>query len=117
MRPDLRMFLIEPTQKKVLFLKHICSRLGLQDVEVIARSVEDTEGVCVDAAVTRALFSICDFIRKSSSVLKHPGELILSKGPKLKEELEELGEEDIRVANLMLPFEKTIRHLVVVRLP
>lgn len=115
MRPDLRVILIEPTQKKALFLKHICHRLGLQDIEVIDERIEDISGITVDAMVTRALFTVADFVKKAGHILNSNGIFILSKGPKLQEELEESGNLKTSILDIPLPFEKTVRHLVVVR--
>lgn len=113
--PHLRMHLVEPTQKKVLFLRHICSRLNFSDTEVISARVEDIEGLRVDAAVTRALFSIGDFINKASHILNDPGYLVLSKGPKLEKELEGIDEKMISQIDIKLPFLNLTRHLIVVR--
>lgn len=113
--PHLRMHLVEPTQKKVLFLRHICSRLNFSDTEVISARVEDIEGLRVDAAVTRALFSIGDFINKASHILNDPGYLVLSKGPKLEKELEGIDEKMISQIDIRLPFLNLTRHLIVVK--
>ncbi|MGC2062036.1 MAG: 16S rRNA (guanine(527)-N(7))-methyltransferase RsmG [Thermodesulfovibrionales bacterium] len=114
MRPDLRVVLIEPTQKKALFLKHVCHRLELQNIQVIDKRIEDISGITVDALVTRALFTVSDFVKKAGHILNENGIFILSKGPKLQEELEESGNLKTSILDIPLPFEKTVRHLVVV---
>jgi 16S rRNA (guanine527-N7)-methyltransferase len=114
MRPDLKVILIEPTQKKALFLKHICHTLGLKDLEVIDRRIEDISEISVDALVTRALFSVRDFVKKAGHILNCNGIFILSKGPKLEEELAEAVSLKTTITDLTLPFEETVRHLVVV---
>ena len=115
MAPVLKLFLLEPSKKKVVFLKHICGKLGLEGVEVLDRRIEDVEGLRVDAAMTRALYSVGEFIEKAARILTTKGVLILSKGPKLREELECLGINNITVSDIELPFTGTTRHLVVVR--
>jgi 16S rRNA (guanine527-N7)-methyltransferase len=115
MRPDLQVILIEPTQKKALFLKHVCHRLGLQDIQVIDKRIEDISGIGVDVLVTRALFTVADFVKKAGHILNNNGIFILSKGPKLQEELEKSVNLRTSVVDITLPFEKTLRHLVVVR--
>lgn len=115
MRPDIRMFLVEPTQKKALFLKHVNRTLDLRDIEVIDKRIEDVDGLKVDVAMTRALFTVNDFIEKAKGILNENGVLILNKGPKVEGELERLDTSNIVVADLKLPFEKIVRHMVVAR--
>ena len=114
MNPRLRVFLVEPTQKKAVFLQHIYNKLGLRDIEIINKRIEEAEGLKVDAAMTRALFSVREFIEKAGKILNKDGVLILSKGPKLEEELKGL-DMSVTVTDLKLPFEETVRHLVVVK--
>jgi 16S rRNA (guanine527-N7)-methyltransferase len=115
MAPELKMFLLESAKKKSVFLRHVCSKLGLEGVEVMDRRIEDIEGLRVDAAMTRALCSVGEFIEKAKRILTANGVLILSKGPKLGEELEGLNMRNITVSDFELPFAGTTRHLVVVR--
>jgi 16S rRNA (guanine527-N7)-methyltransferase len=113
--PDVKVFLIEPTKKKALFLANIRDKLGLAGLEIIEKRIEDIRGLKCDVCVTRALFTVADFIRKTGSVVNKNGLLILSKGPKLVEEIKGLDRRNIVVTDLRLPFEKIVRHLVVVR--
>ena len=115
MCPKLKIFLVEPVGKKAIFLRHICSRLSLEGIEIINKRIEEVEMLKVDAAMTRALYSVRDFIEKMKGHINKRGVLILSKGPKLKEELKGLNMRDIEVADYKLPFDETLRHLVVVR--
>ena len=118
MFPGLSVFLIEPTQKKAIFLRHISSRLQLQNVEIIDKRVEDVKGLKVDVAVTRALCSIREFIDKAKDILNKNGILVLSKGPGLEKELAELPgglPGSISRQDIVLPFEKVTRHIVTVR--
>jgi 16S rRNA (guanine527-N7)-methyltransferase len=114
--PALKLFLVEPAKKKTIFLRHICGKLGLTDTEVIDARIEDIEGLKVDAAMTRALFSVEAFAQKARGIVKDRGVLILNKGPKVKEEMKGLDLKNISVTDLQLPFQKITRHLVVVRI-
>jgi 16S rRNA (guanine527-N7)-methyltransferase len=114
-RPDLMLFLVEPARKKTVFLRHIVSKLCLSDTEVIDARVEEIEGLKVDAAMTRALFSVKEFQEKAARLLNKEGVLLLNKGPKLHEELKALDMKNISIADLKLPFQEIMRHLVVVR--
>lgn len=115
MRPELSLVLIEPSEKKGVFLRHVRSALQLHGVEIITGRVEAVRDCLVDAAVTRALFSIGDFVKKTKTLLRPGGILVLSKGPKLQQEMIGLERDKVTVHDLDLPFVGTVRHLVVVR--
>jgi len=117
MCPNITVFLIEPTQKKAVFLQHICSKLRLKNVEIINKRIEEVKGLKVDVALTRALFSVREFIEKTKDILNEKGVLILSKGPGLDKELAELpgqGLSSISRKDFLLPFGNVIRHIVIV---
>jgi 16S rRNA (guanine527-N7)-methyltransferase len=113
--PQLKMFLVEPVGKKAIFLRHICSTLSLDGIEIVDKRIEEVERLKVDVAMTRALFTVRDFIEKTEGHINEGGVLILSKGPKLREELEGLEMRDITVSDYTLPIDETVRHLVVVK--
>jgi 16S rRNA (guanine527-N7)-methyltransferase len=116
-RPEIRMYLIEPSEKKSEFLRNIIRQLGLEGIVVIEKRVEDTKGlIAVDVALTRALFDVKDFVRKASPILKKGGILILSKGPKVREELKTLKAIRYDLLTVALPLSGIKRHLVVVRI-
>jgi 16S rRNA (guanine527-N7)-methyltransferase len=114
MNTGLKMFLIEPVKKKAMFLRHICTKLNLHYIEVIDKRIEEIEDLKVDVVVTRALFSVKDFIDKAEGILNKGGVLILSKGPKFDEELKEAEVENVVIKDLQLPYLNLIRHLVIV---
>jgi 16S rRNA (guanine527-N7)-methyltransferase len=114
--PGLKIYLVEPAQKKTIFLRHVCNRLGLQDIEIIDARIEDIAGLKVDAAMTRALFSVTEFVKKAKGVLRENGALILNKGPKVEEELKGLSRKNISLVDFKLPFRNIVRHLVVVKI-
>lgn len=114
-QPALKIFLVEPVGKKAIFLRHICRTLALEGIDVVDKRVEDLGQLKVDAAITRALFSVRDFIGKTAGRINKGGVLILSKGPKLREELKGLEMHDITVSDYKLPFDEAVRHLVIVR--
>ena len=115
MRPDLDMLLVEPSQKKALFLEHILRTLRMEGIKVAHTRIEELEGVLVDAAVTRALFSIQDFISKAERILTEGGVLILSKGPKVNGEVEKVQGRQITRHDIVLPVQNSSRHLIVIR--
>lgn len=114
MRPDISVVLVEPVQKKALFLEHMQRKLRIEGLSVMNCRIEDLHDLLVDAAVTRALFSVGEFIAKAERILEKGGILILSKGPKLEDELRDIETAAITREDFMLPFEKSMRHLVIV---
>ncbi len=119
-RPEIDMYLIEPSRKKSAFLRHIIRRLELKQIEVIEKRIEEIKvnqelAQPVDVALTRALFSIKDFLKKASSVVKKGGILILNKGPKVEEELKKLQNVEYKVLPVNLPFSDIKRYIVTVR--
>lgn len=119
-RPDLSIFLIEPSGKKTAFLRHIIRSLWLEDIGVIEKRIEDVTvtqdlSAPVDAAVTRALFDIRKFIGKASHIVRSEGFLILSKGPKVQEEVGKLKDRNYEILPITLPLADIQRYLVIVR--
>jgi 16S rRNA (guanine527-N7)-methyltransferase len=115
-RSESGMYLLEPSRKKASFLRHIVKLLGLYGVEVIEERVEDIGYLGVDVALTRALFSIKEFVRKVSHLVRDDGRMVLSKGPMVYEELGEIGEENLfyEVCYMNLPVTGATRYLVMV---
>lgn len=116
-RPEIEMFLIESSVKKTLFLRHIINLLKIENIKVIEERVENIEkSFLVDIAMTRALFTIDDFIKKASHFVKDGGVLIHSKGPKVREELKKLKNTNYEIIPCNLPLTQIKRYIVVVRL-
>ncbi len=116
-RPEVEMYLIESSVKKSIFLRHIVKLLKIKNVEVMEERVENIkESLCVDVAMTRALFSIEDFIKKASHIVKEGGILIHSKGPKVKEELQKLKDIRYEIIPCTLPLTQIKRYIVAVKI-
>jgi 16S rRNA (guanine527-N7)-methyltransferase len=119
LRPEIEMFLIEPSRKKSAFLNHIIRQLKLKRIEVIEKGIEGIKvnhelSFPVDIAVTRALFSIKDFIKKAKPIVREGGILILNKGPKVQEELKLLKNRKYEIITIKLPLSDIKRHIVTI---
>lgn len=116
MRSDIRLYLVEPSRKKAGFLEHIVRTLRLEDVMVIDKRIEDVSGIKVEAALTRALFDIGEFYKKTIHLLKEDGILVLSKGPKVEEELKRgfHGDASLKILRVKLPLTKICRYIVII---
>lgn len=120
-RPELKMYLIEVSSKKATFLRYITKKIDIQKIEIIEKRVEDIKVnidlPTVDIAVTRALFTVKEFIKKASHIVKKGGKLILNKGPKVFEELKLLNANvEHRVLPLNLPISSIKRYIIEVAL-
>lgn len=116
-QPEIKITLIEPSRKKTAFLKHLKRTLNLSNVEALQNRVEDVKNRLFDIAVTRALFSIKDLIKKARHILKKEGFFILNKGPKFEDEMCNLPENVIiESIAVILPCASLKRHLIKVSL-
>ncbi len=92
-RPEIEMTLIEPTRKKATFLRQMIRILDLPSIDVIEDRIENLgkeHEETYDVIVSRATFSITKFLDSASPYIKKQGILVMSKGPKLSEDLDEL---------------------------
>ena len=111
--PELSVTLIEPSRKKTAFLRHMKNRLSLQNVEVIESRIEDVKDRLFDIAVTRALFSVGDLIKKAGHVLKAGGFFVLNKGPKFEDEIRGIsGDVKCEIFPIDLPGASLQRNLI-----
>lgn len=116
-RPTVEITLIEPSWKKSAFLKNIKYKLKLTNVEILqARAQEVSKKF--DIVVSRALWSIKDFIKNCSHLIKEGGFLLISKSVKIDEELKEVGSyAKIEIKDFVLPqppdFLKELKRFIV----
>lgn len=92
-RPDLRVTLVEATQKKAAFLSAVVAALGLANVTVHAERAEqlgadELRGV-FDAVTARAVARLTMLVPLTAPLAKPGGLLLLVKGQRADEELAE----------------------------
>jgi 16S rRNA (guanine527-N7)-methyltransferase len=119
-RPELEMFLIEPSGKKAAFLRHIARRLQIDKMEIIEKRVEEIQvsqelKAAVDIVLTRALFTIKEFVRGAAHIVKPTGIFMLSKGPKVTEELQKAEDLEFELLKIPLPHTDIMRYIVIVK--
>lgn len=121
-RPKTEITLIDSSRKKTAFLRHIIRRLNLKEINVVQQRIENLDSSYkkkYDSIISRATFSIKEFLVIACPYIKDKGNLILSKGPKITEELIELDKIPVKkkcvkdILNLQLPYLKADRSLVV----
>lgn len=114
-RPDLEMTLIEAVDKKSAFQRQAKIELGLSNLTVLNRRVEEVEGGSFDAVVSRAFAEIADFIRLAGHLAAPGGRLYAMKGRNPGEELGQLppGWASVACQTLKVPGLDAERHLIV----
>lgn len=118
MRPEIDITLIESSKKKTAFLRHILRVLSLNGVKVLDERVENLGRKyekTYDVIVSRATFKIEDFIKKTCPYVKENGVLVLSKGPKVFEEIKELKDKGVIKKITRLSLMNNERNLLVIK--
>lgn len=93
-RPDLRVTLLDATEKKIHFLQDAAASLGLANVEAVAGRAEEAElGAPFDAVVARAVAKISTLLGWTAPFAKEGGRLLFIKGEKAETELRDAKKE------------------------
>ena len=123
--PELQVTLVEPRQKRVSFLGHICRATKSSGVNILCQRLTDDDRGFVAAHGTfslitcRALTRMSAFLRMVEPLLDADGLVVCMKGPRAEEELAEWRGADTGVLRcvekrkLTLPFSRAERQLVV----
>ncbi|MCT9819471.1 16S rRNA (guanine(527)-N(7))-methyltransferase RsmG [Microbacterium sp. W1N] len=87
-RPDVRWVLIEPMERRVIWLTEQAEALGLENVEVVRARGEDwKQGPVLDAVTARAVSALRTLIPLTAPLVRDGGELILLKGANAANEI------------------------------
>lgn len=120
-RPEINLTLVESSRKKTAFLRHIVRALKLSNTSVLEQRFEklgkEYENT-FDAVVSRATFSIKEFLGIACPYVRNEGRLILNKGPKAADELMDLDKTPYAgvvrdILKFKLPIIRAERNLVV----
>lgn len=120
-RPPLKVYLLEPSRKKTVFLKNLIHALSLTDIHIIRCRIEDypcsyTDAPeTFDAVVTRALFKADEFIRMTSHLCGDNGLMVISKGPAYREEITTIKKPGYRIIRPDLSIFGLERYLIVIK--
>jgi 16S rRNA (guanine527-N7)-methyltransferase len=115
-RSDLDMSLIETVEKKSAFQRQAKIELGLANVTVVKRRVEDLPGGQFDAVISRAFADLADFVRLAGHLLVQGGRLYAMKGQLPEDEISRLpsGWAVVNCTPLNVPGLDAQRHLLVI---
>ncbi len=120
-RPETKVYLLEPSRKKISFLKNLIKELALSDIFAVRCRVE--EYPCgnkdmpetFDVITTRALFKTEEFIARTGRLCTEDGIMIISKGPGYTKELDSLEKNSYEIMATGLDTFGLDRKLVVIR--
>lgn len=115
-RPDLDMSLIETVEKKAAFQRQAKIELGLANVTVLNRRVEDVPGDRFDAVISRAFADLADYVCLAGHLLKQDGRLYAMKGQLPEDEIKRLPPAwaVVNCTPLSVPGLDAQRHLLVI---
>ncbi|MDZ8200710.1 16S rRNA (guanine(527)-N(7))-methyltransferase RsmG [Microbacterium sp. SSW1-59] len=87
-RPDVHWVLIEPMERRCIWLSEQVAALELDNVEIVrARAEEWTEGPVLDQVTARAVSALRTLIPLTAPLVRDGGELILLKGANASNEI------------------------------
>jgi 16S rRNA (guanine527-N7)-methyltransferase len=114
-RPDLDMTLIEAVEKKTAFQRQAMIELGLSNITVVGKRVEDMAVGLFDAVISRAFAELATFVDLAGHLLAQNGRLYAMKGLALEDEMSRLppGWAVLECARLSVPGLDAQRHLIV----
>jgi 16S rRNA (guanine527-N7)-methyltransferase len=88
-RPDVRMVLIEPMERRVDWLRHEAAELGLTNVEVIRARAEDVDKAeMLDQVTARAVSALSKLLPITVPLVASGGQVVLMKGASVEAEVE-----------------------------
>jgi 16S rRNA (guanine527-N7)-methyltransferase len=125
--PDIELFLLEASQKKVFFLRDLVRLLHLEGVEIVQGRAEASEikkryAWSFDLVLSRALADLPTSFNLALPYTQKGGHIVGMRGKKGEEEAravdwDALGLQLIEVKKLTLPFVKEDRVLLVIQRP
>ena len=114
-RPDMKVSMIDTVHKKTAFLNQVKAELGLSNVTVYTKRVEQLEvKTKFDVITSRAFADLSDFVNWSGHLLQEGGRFIALKGTAPEEERERLPKpwKVQKLEPLTVPGLEAERHLV-----
>ena len=119
MRDDIKLYLIESTQKKAAFLDLVAERLNLANVTVFPERAENIIGIKCDLVLIRLIGRIKKVVPIVIPLLNQSGKIIFYKSETAAEEIIEtnkvLAKFHLRpsIKEITLPGTKIVRRLVI----
>jgi 16S rRNA (guanine527-N7)-methyltransferase len=117
-RPDMKVAMIDTVHKKTAFLNQVKAELGLANVTVYTKKVQELEVKSkFDVITSRAFADLSDFVNWAGHLLQEGGQFIALKGTAPAEERERLPApwKEVKLQPLAVPGLGAERHLVFIQ--
>jgi len=98
-RAEKNVYLIEPRQKRVAFLNFVKNSLGLKNVEVLCKRVEEVSDLKVDLITSRAVTNTKLLLDITKNISTENTSFLFYKGSLLDSEIEEAKLKDCIIKN------------------
>ena len=119
MKPSLKIILVDASQKKINFLKHVIRLLKLEGINAVHARVEDLKMdenffKRFDAVISRAFTDLERFVDLSWPLLNREGRIYAMKGKHLEMEITPtlFSRFECKINHYLLPFEKADRYVI-----
>lgn len=112
MRPEIRVFAVESSAKKAAFIRYVASALALENVEVVAKRVENWQvDVAMDVVISRAMAGVDLLLSLSRHLAGFEGVWLLMRAREA-ELASVAGFDKGEVLPVAVPFLKASRHVL-----
>ncbi len=118
-RPEIKIIMIDASQKKINFLKHVIRILKLENIDAVHARVENLKSdkaffQCFDAVISRAFTDLERFANLSWPLLNRMGRIYAMKGKHLEMEITPAisSRFECKTDHYLLPFEKADRYVI-----
>lgn len=85
--PDRKIILAEGVRRRVDFLKAVREEMGLKELDIVGRNIDETFQLPVQGVITRAVEEIPNTLRNISQCLQVGGKVFFMKGPNVDPEI------------------------------
>ncbi|RXJ98393.1 16S rRNA (guanine(527)-N(7))-methyltransferase RsmG [Arcobacter sp. CECT 8986] len=96
-KPHKKCYLIEPRVKRVAFLNFVKNTLGLNNVEVLCKRVEQVEDIKVDLVTSRAVTNTSLLLDLTKNIIEQNCNFLFYKGSMLEDEIAQAKIEKIKI--------------------
>lgn len=115
-RPDSKVTVLDSSHKKATFLRQAKAELGIENLEVVCKRVEEYQPeIKFLTVISRAFSDLSEFVRLTSHLLDAGGSWMAMKGVYPYEELEQVKHLHPQVLPLKIPGLDAQRHLVLLK--
>ncbi len=114
--PELKVTLLDSSQKKTRFLRYAQRDLNIQNITIVCDRVEEFKPQSAfDVVISRAFTEVGNFLSLSGHLCKQQGVLLAMKGPRIESEkkVAQIGFKLIEDIDIKVPFLDAQRRLLI----